>query len=164
VTDPETRRIAERHHDRMEEWGHALTKAANDGSTVVLRTMILINGGAAVAMLTFLGTLVGQGKIAADNIKTVTPTLLWFVGGVAAGALGMVFAYLMNYFASREAMACDFLVEHPYLGKNEDTRKFHSLNYWFHVLAILAIIASVIFFIGGLFVVQNAIIHLKPPP
>jgi hypothetical protein len=42
---------------------NSLNELSSKSSEVTLRTFVLINGGAAVSVLAFIGGLVGQGKI-----------------------------------------------------------------------------------------------------
>ncbi len=54
-----------------------------------LRTLVLINGGAAVAILSFMGGIAKNPKEA--QIASIADGLLCFAGGVAAAAAASVF-------------------------------------------------------------------------
>jgi hypothetical protein len=49
-----------------------------------IQAAILINGGAAVSVLAFVGALVGQNKTDIAHLRGVVLSLLFFAGGVAA--------------------------------------------------------------------------------
>lgn len=68
-------KAAERAHDKSEEFVLQVNEAAINGSNLALRMAMLINGGAAVALLTFVGGLSGEQK------RAVAATLNWFAGG-----------------------------------------------------------------------------------
>jgi hypothetical protein len=68
------RMLAERHeraHDISEEFHTYTNKAAMDGANVTLRTLIVINGGAAIAILTFLGGVASKDKIDFTKVGAV---------------------------------------------------------------------------------------------
>jgi hypothetical protein len=57
------RREAERIHDATNEGTQRSSEAAIAMAQLALRTSVLINGGAAIAMLAFIGGLVGRETI-----------------------------------------------------------------------------------------------------
>jgi hypothetical protein len=59
--------------------------------------LVLINGGAAIAILTFLGGVASKERIDFVKVGVVADTLKWFAFGVALAVLGMAFAYLTNF-------------------------------------------------------------------
>jgi hypothetical protein len=64
-------------------------------SIEALKALLLINGGAAVAVLAYLGNLASHGSVLhLPNIKTA---LMWFAGGVLATALAFIVAYFTQY-------------------------------------------------------------------
>lgn len=64
-------------------------------SIEALKALLLINGGAAVAILAYLGSLTSRGAVAhAPNMKNA---LLCFAGGVLATGLAFIAAYFTQY-------------------------------------------------------------------
>jgi hypothetical protein len=58
----------------------------------VLKTLALVNGGAAIAVLTYLGNLVARApKAEAPNMKS---TLIWYCSGLGLTVLAFIFAYV----------------------------------------------------------------------
>jgi hypothetical protein len=53
----QTRAIAEREHDRVIKSRDILNEAAVNGGNLALRMVLLINGGAAIALLSFMNAL-----------------------------------------------------------------------------------------------------------
>jgi hypothetical protein len=91
------REDAQRAHDRIDEFGKAINIAAIENANLALRYVLLINGGAAVAVLGFIGALVGRVALSGvilPKIADAASSLTWFGAGVAAAALAMGFAYL----------------------------------------------------------------------
>ena len=64
------REHALRAHDRNKEMSTDLRKAATDSANIAIRAMILVNGGAVVALLAFIGSLeAGKGSVAQDKLS-----------------------------------------------------------------------------------------------
>ena len=85
----------------MSEWNKEETyKSMIQISTVVMKFIFTANGGAAVAMLTFSGHLYAKGSIPPD----FSIAMLFFLGGVLAGALTAVFSYMTQLTLFREEM------------------------------------------------------------
>ena len=62
-------------------------------SVEALKMLALVNGGAAVAVLTYLGSLVAHGSMGAAT-PDMTPALRWYCGGLLATTLAFVVAYV----------------------------------------------------------------------
>jgi hypothetical protein len=84
--DDINRQDALRVHDRSRRVSEATDEATIKAGEVAIRTVMLINGGAAVSVLAFIGALVRQdGGLTIKQVAGVSNSLLWFGGGVAAG-------------------------------------------------------------------------------
>jgi hypothetical protein len=75
-------------------------KGAMDSANLVLRTLVLINGGAAIAVLTFLSGVAAKDKVDLAHVGPVASTITFFAWGVAAAAAAMAFAYFTNFSTS----------------------------------------------------------------
>ncbi len=93
------RRDAERAHDRSDAFLDQLNEAAISAGTVTLRTAVLVNGGAAVAVLAFVGNLLNGNTVPEGGLGAITRSLTWFAAGVACAVAGMGLGYLTNYAA-----------------------------------------------------------------
>lgn len=114
---PDPRNDAERAHDKNTEFFHHVNKAAIDASYIALRTAVLINGGAAVAVLAFLGSLASSDKVQFGQISQMASSLKLFAWGVASAAFAMVTAYLTNYFITCRIVSQEQTFSYPYLRK-----------------------------------------------
>jgi hypothetical protein len=56
-------RDAKRAHDSATDFAAKVNAAALDNANLAMRTAVLINGGAAVSVLAFIGGLISQGKV-----------------------------------------------------------------------------------------------------
>jgi hypothetical protein len=59
-------------------------------SVEALKILAIVNGGAAVGILTYLGNLHEKGS----GLHAIKPALLWYSGGLLATVLAFVVAYL----------------------------------------------------------------------
>ncbi len=117
-------------------------------SNAVLRSLILVNGGAAVAVLAFVGSLAGNEKIeASEGLAALTYPLVWFGWGVAIAVASMILAYFTHYFTAAYAQA-----EPPAHKLPERLRAV------FHFFGILTALGSLIFFLIGMYEVRGSVL------
>jgi hypothetical protein len=70
--------IAEKAHENQTEFARAANLAAVTTGTETVKAILLINGGACVAVLAFIGSLASQGQVVTD----LAVSLVWFaIGG-----------------------------------------------------------------------------------
>jgi hypothetical protein len=149
------RREAEREHDRLNDFHRYVNEATIKTGELALRMLLLVNGGAAVALLTFIGTLPKDQKVAMAN------TLVSFAFGVALAAAGIAMAYLTNYFTGETTRSLVRTWDHPYSVPGPKTGLFTFLNIVFHIAAVALGIASLSAFVCGMLDVRSAFTHLN---
>ena len=129
-------------------------EAAVNNANIALRTLVLINGGAAIALLAFIGTIVTSPSLSqAGSIATLTLPLLWFGGGVVATVMAMIFAYVTHYCAVAIGSAENSK-------KMSESHRLRKVKTWVHFAGILATLSSLGLFVWGLVEVREAIITL----
>jgi hypothetical protein len=151
---------AKRAHDTSAEFHAYTNKAAMDGASLALRTLIVINGGAAIAILTFLGGVASKDKSDFTKVGAVADTIQYFAIGVALALVGMALAYFTNYFMAAVEGAKRRIWEHPYLKETPRSKQLRKLNIGFHVAAFLAASVSLILFVVGMFAASDEITNL----
>jgi hypothetical protein len=154
------REDAQRAHDNSNDFHTYTNKAALDAANLALRTLVLINGGAAVAILAFLGAIASKDKIDLEQVSHVANTLRFYAVGVAFGVAAMALAYLTNYFMASVENAKDRMWEHPFVRDNEKSRQMMRVNRVFHVLSFLLAFTSLSLFIVGMWTTSNKVTHL----
>src|ERR1043166_5554230 len=137
-----------REHERARQLAVDANKAAIDSGVVAIRTVILINGGASVAMLGFIGGMVGQGRVSMSQLNVLASTLVWFAAGVAVGTMALGFVYLTNYAVSCHAMSLEHKWAHPYVRDGVLSRKWKKVSVFLRICAIVEAAAAL-----GLFVI-----------
>jgi hypothetical protein len=130
-------------------------KSANEqavaSSNAVLRSLILINGGAAVAILAFIGSIFGRESVnITENVSAVTKPLLWFGWGVAIAVISMIFAYFTHYFTAWHSQATP--PAHIWPGR---------FKVIFHLFAISSALVSLAFFVCGMYQVSSSVAGLR---
>jgi hypothetical protein len=155
------RRDAERAHDDVTAFAAKTNEAAIENANLALRTAVLINGGAAVSVLAFIGGLASQGRVTlGPQLNQISSCLVWFASGVAVAALAMGFSYFTNYCIAANASSRLRQWEHPYTAESNKTRKWRCAAIVFQILAIIGGFGSMGLFIFGMIEVKNAIAHL----
>jgi hypothetical protein len=154
------REDALRVHDRSRRISEAFNEAVIKAGEVAIRTVMLINGGAAVSMLAFIGALVRQDGVTVKQVAGVSGSLLWFAGGVAAAVFALAHAYCTNYCYVSAENSKIFTFDHPYIIDGANTRRWLNWGYVFHVGAVVWGMASLIAFLVGMIDVRNAIVRL----
>jgi hypothetical protein len=122
-------------------WGTEMFKSVIAASQVALKSAILINGGASVALLAFIGNLWSKG-ISNSVMLSLSRVMCIFVLGVFAGALACGSMYLTQYCYEREWIKRG--------------------NYFRYSCVFLVITCYVLFFIGSAFAYFTFASHFGP--
>ncbi|MEL6172383.1 MAG: hypothetical protein AAFR02_10285, partial [Pseudomonadota bacterium] len=89
------REIAQRYHDRNDSEFRFHNQCTVEIGQTAVRSVFLINGGAAVAVLAFLSGLVGSEQLV--DLQGVSKALWWFAFGVGLATLASCSAYFANF-------------------------------------------------------------------
>ena len=118
------------------QWGTELFKAVLESGKSALHAILIINGGAVIALMGVMSSLIGNtgGKILASNLAL---PLLYFGIGVFSGGVGFAFRYL-----SQACYTEDF--------KTNDTKKYELGGDMFRWLAVLAALSGFTLFLVGI--------------
>ena len=131
------REDAKRAHDEALDLQTKTNEATMSSAQVAIRTGVLINGGAAVTVLGFIGALAGQGRVPVAQLSAIAGSLLWFAFGVASGTLALGLSYFTNYcYVERQASRIRTW-EHPYLKDGPTTSRWLRRAIVFHVAAVI---------------------------
>jgi hypothetical protein len=127
---------------------------------VAIRTVMLINGGAAVSVLAFIGALVRQDGVTVMQVAGVSGSLLWFAAGVAAAAWALGLSYCTHFCYVRSETSQIFTFDHPYVIDGASTRRWRNWGYAFQLGAVIWGVLSMAAFVVGMIDVRNAIVRL----
>ena len=116
------REDALRVHDEINEALQSFNRAAIESANVAVRSLLLINGGASVALLAFIGAI-ETGNPEVDSRVLVEP-IWWFAVGVGLAVFVAVLAYVVNYLDAaimsemRRIWHPPYVQEAPFMWKN----------------------------------------------
>jgi hypothetical protein len=153
-------RAAERAHDDARDWEHKQNEAVLRNADAAIKTFILVNGGAAVSVLAFVGGLASKTNVSLAQLHALAGSLIWFASGVASAAVGAVFAYLTNYAYGEASTYRTREWEYPFLKDTPASVGWRKAGVCFHIVGVVATLFSLGFFMWGMFCVRHAIWHL----
>jgi hypothetical protein len=146
--------VAQRAHDRSNAFARQINEAAINAANLTLRMALLINAGAAVALLTFVGSLPAEQK------RAIAATLDWFTWGVAAAVAGLACAYFTNHGLAVQERSKTFTDMPPYVINGPNTRRWRYFVLVFRILAVIVGSGSVVLFLLGMLSVRDALTKL----
>ncbi len=154
--------LAQRMHDQEFVFMQSVAKAAVNSGIFALRTLVLINGGAAIALLAFVGGLatIDDAQFR-ERLADLTAPLLWFVWGVVAATVSIFFGYLTNYCTASGSAKKERIWDHPWVEDTKASRTWEGFSNLFQVLAIVAGAASLWFFVQGMLEIRDVVTFLQ---
>lgn len=154
--------LAQRMHDQEFEFSQSVGQAAINSGTFAIRTLVIVNGGAAVALLAFVGSLVsGDVEGFLDNLADLTSPIMWFVWGVALASGSVGCAYFTNYSIAASSSKKERVWDHPYVTDTTASKWWYRASAAFQILSVAAGVASLVCFIYGMVDVRDAITALQ---
>jgi hypothetical protein len=153
-------RAAERAHDQANEALHRLNEAAVHDAQAVIRIVLVINGGAAIAVLAFVGSLVSKGY-SIPQVSGIISSASWFVFGTMATASTAVLAYLTNSCYAGSWVKRTQTWTHPYFQHTTPSKWWVRVAWAFHILALLTAFSGIVLFIVGMFAIFAALHSLR---
>jgi hypothetical protein len=78
-----------------------LDQAAIKSGDAALRAGLLINGGAAISVLAFMGSLAAKDMVPISHLSRVADSLVVFAWGVVAAVVGLGLSYLTHLSEGR---------------------------------------------------------------
>ncbi|MGE4048090.1 MAG: hypothetical protein AB7F35_24750 [Acetobacteraceae bacterium] len=156
------RAVAERAHDIEAGFASNANHAAVTAGNHAIRALLLINGGAAVAMLAFIGHLAGvkDGKFS-GKLPELTAPLAWFAWGVALAAAAGALAYCTNYCIGASSAAKDRSYEYPYLRPTTVSKRWKKGALLFQAVALLVSVAALGTFLCGMTEIRAVVGSLR---
>jgi hypothetical protein len=155
-----SRELRSREHDRLNTILEKSEEATLRSAENSIRIVLLINGGAAVSVLAFAGSLASKDRVTADQLFRVAEGLVWFAWRVASSALTSFLSYLTNISYNFATGAKLRQPAFPYVVPTRQSVVWLRIGRIFHGLALLTALGSPILFAIGMYEVRDAIRHL----
>lgn len=147
--------------ERKQQFAEQSAQATIESGQLALRTAVLVNGGAAVAVLGFIGAFASKDKIGVTELTAVARSLIWFAFGVLAAVTAMVVAYVTSFCMTTWVRSEQYISQPPFVLPGRNTGMWWGLYLTFLILAGLTGVASLALFIWGTFDVRSAIVKLR---
>lgn len=154
-------RAAERAHDQANEAVHRLNEGAMRDAQAAIRIVLVINGGSAIAILAFVGSLVSKGYLI-PQVSGIIASARWFVFGAMVMAFAAFFAYLTNFFYAGSWGSRTRTWAYPYFQNTTASKWWLRMAWAFHLLGLLTAVSGIILFIVGMCKIFAALHSLKP--
>jgi hypothetical protein len=114
-----------------------------------MKSLLLINGGAVVALLALLGSLIANDDSNAAVADALLKPLCFFASGVGFASLTAVLAYLVNLLDSDIENSVELLWEHPYVRRDGKAARKQKARDYIHWSAIGSAAVSLLSFAVG---------------
>jgi hypothetical protein len=112
-----------------------------------IQTAILVNGGAALSVLAFVGTLAGPDHVGLDRLGGVIFSLIFFAAGVAAGGLCSLLAYVTNRSILEEAATMRRTANG--LEETDQSKRWKRIAKWANWIAVVSGLVALAVFVAG---------------
>jgi hypothetical protein len=155
-------RAAERAHDGEVAFFQAVNEAAIRSGENAIKAAILINGGACVAIMAFVGALASQGRIGTAQLTDVASCMVDFASGVAFGGAAAGASYLTNYCIAGLSASRTRHWDHPYVRPGQNFPRWRTTARIFQILAIGFALGSLVAFIFGVVQLRKSVARLDP--
>ena len=128
-----------------------------------IKASLLINGGALVALLAFLGNL---AKFDADlrNLNNLRFPMILFAAGVLSSTVGLGLSWAANFCSARALINYRMDFEFPFIHKQPKAVYYDRATSALQVLAIIFGVAPLICFAIGAWLASDALITLLSHP
>lgn len=158
--DSEDRRAAAVEYARMVQERAMLSLSASKEYAVMgLRSVVLLNGGAIIALLTLVGAVVGKPDAWGQTLSPASfvPAFEAFGAGLILAVLAMVIGYFnfqvhLLAHAKPSALANHILKSESEWPSDLNTRRVRKINWTLWVAVAFGIASLGAFFVGGLLV------------
>lgn len=152
-------RLAERAHDANSENAAQTNAATVESGHHALRTIMLINGGAAIALLAFIGAIASKEGV--SSVADLAAAIQWFALGVAVTAAAMGFAYFVNYCYVASLYSVELDWEHPYVKDTPKSKRWERIGLTLHVITPVLAAVALVMFVCGMWNVQQEVVKLR---
>lgn len=145
---------AERHHNKIYSYIEKSNDAAISSGAAAIKNLFLMNGGALVAMLAFISSILSKENPQTFASNLVGP-MFWFAIGLASAAAASAGTYFTNLLQAIHASKIDFSWDYPFIKENHGSQKIKIIVIIFHIITIVIAGASLAFFVKGFFEVKG---------
>ena len=151
---------AKREHDRWHELFDQANESAIKTSETALKAALIVNGGATVSILAFVGGLVGNRLVRVSDLQAVSESLSAFAAGVAVAVLAHGFAYVTHFLHAAWIDSFKLEWDIPYVRRGPTTAACELRKAAVHFLGVVSYLGSFVAFCVGVSRIKDAIMQL----
>ncbi|MBO9453143.1 hypothetical protein J7426_22970 [Tropicibacter sp. R16_0] len=155
------RQAAENARKRVSDYIAFANQTATGMSSDAIKAMLLLNGGAAVAMLGFVASVASQGSQVVTDLPAIVSALIWFAWGAGSAVFTSMTAYAVLYLQGANAASYHLSDHPPYIHRTCVSDFYKWCSRAMHLLAVLLGLVSIAAFGTGVYKLSD--ILLDPP-
>jgi len=145
-------------HERTLQSQVLMSEATAQAGTVVIRTLVLVNGGAVIAMLAFMANLVSSKQ--PDAFDGVIDALSLFSLGVFTAVVTAGFTYFSNYSSAISVGERSVNWEYPYIRETSSSIRWSRVSNALNVATVILGLASAGFFLAGIVSLKDSMLTI----
>jgi len=149
----DTHEWAKRTFDSSDTRREAQYAAATEAANAALKALLILNGGACLALLAFLANVLDHEEVSRSAqflVPAAISALVMFSWGAVCAVLTSGLAYLVNRFYAECLGARRRSVEHPFEHDTKASRRWLCAANGLNIAAILLFFASIGLFVAGI--------------
>jgi len=143
--------------DDLVAWASQANENATKTALEILRTLILVHGGAIIAMLSFVGGLVGSGKLAGSEAAALSNPLMYFGWGIVITIITMILGYFTDGLVVIHSFELANVEARPTEFGNQVVARLTWTKRIIHTVGIGLTILSLLSFLGGIYALRSAL-------
>lgn len=143
--------------DRADERFENQIQAATESANIALKALLLLNGGACLALLAFLANVVkdaGHSASAEKLVVALLAALSLFAYGAACAVGASAFGYVANRAYAESGGARTQHASHPYLRKTTKSKAWGVIAAFSNLAGIALACGSIWYFLDGVWLIQ----------
>lgn len=134
---------------------HGLNGRAVELASATLKALLLLNGGAAVAMLGFVASVSGNDAFGRLELAEVVSALQIYALGAAFAGLATGIGYIVLYMQATFVISRKFIDERPYIHAGSKSRRIYRVYAAVHLSSVLVALLSFAAFLAGVWRTGN---------
>jgi hypothetical protein len=159
--DDREREYARSRHDRQDELVREFRTAAIEVSNIAIRALLLLNGGAAIALVSFVAAMVSRPEMFGEGALLLP--LIAFAGGAGLAVLTSGIAYLTHSLDREAEGSYRYFWSQPYLEPTEEQDKWFRWARRLNWTGTVAAFTSLGTFFAGVGLLACAVVALASP-
>jgi len=138
-----------------QSWAEKANETAVKMAHEILRTLIIVHGGATIAMLSFIGSVLGDGKLTGNGAAILSEPLMAFGWGIVITIGAMVAAYFTDGLVVAHTFQQQAFASAP--ADEIAAARLKRLTFakiCVHIIAVVLTAASIGAFISGMYTLK----------